>query len=304
MALRDLLVVLDRTPDSTHRLELAASTAARFDAHLIGLFAVPKPSRPSFGTPLLDQAFLEATTRLETAMAAERQAFDAVVRRVGVRSEWRWAAEDDPTHAVALHARYVDLSIVGQVQPNPPLHAPLQPRPEDIVFESGRPVLMVPDAGRFHQIGSRILVAWDGGRAAVRAVNDALPLLQTAEAVTILVVAPAERLKAREAEAVAAAADIQVVASAERLETADHGEEPGADIALHLARHGIKVQVDREIMLPDPDVAGLLLSRAAELASDLIVMGCYGHSRMREFVLGGVTRSMLRQMMVPLLLSH
>jgi nucleotide-binding universal stress UspA family protein len=147
---------------------------------------------------------------------------------------------------------------------------------ERLLLSGGRPLLIVPYAGEFGDVGKRALVAWNASREAARAVTDAIPLLREAQGVQIVAFDP---------------------------EGAAHGEIPGADIGLYLARHGIKVTVSQQTA-PDVDVGNQLLSRAAELGSDLIVMGGYGHSRLRELVLGGVTRTLLGSMTVPVLMSH
>jgi nucleotide-binding universal stress UspA family protein len=149
---------------------------------------------------------------------------------------------------------------------------------EELVLSAGRPVLLIPYAGHFPEVGRRVLVAWNAGREAARAVTDALPLL-------------------------ARASIVQVVAFDPRKGGADHGDIPGADIALLLARHGVKVSIAQQ-QSKEVDVGNQILSRAADMQSDLIVMGAYGHSRLRELVLGGVTRTLLDTMTVPVLMSH
>jgi nucleotide-binding universal stress UspA family protein len=151
-------------------------------------------------------------------------------------------------------------------------------RPEQVALASGRPVLIVPYAGHFDNVGRRVLIAWNATREAARAVSDAMPLLTSAELVTVLTIDPREGPHG-------------------------HGELPGADIALHLARHGVKAQIERTVSAGMP-VGEVLLSRVADLGADLIVMGAYGHSRAREVLLGGATRSVLRSMTVPVLMSH
>jgi nucleotide-binding universal stress UspA family protein len=146
----------------------------------------------------------------------------------------------------------------------------------DLVLSVGRPVLFVPYAGRFPATGKRVLVAWNASREAARAVSDALPLLARAESFEVVAFEP---------------------------RPGDHGEVPGADIALYLARHGVKATAARQ-SAPEIDIGAQILSRAADTGADLIVMGGYGHSRLRELVLGGVTRSMLEAMTVPVLMSH
>jgi nucleotide-binding universal stress UspA family protein len=147
---------------------------------------------------------------------------------------------------------------------------------EQVVLSSGRPVLVVPYIGWTKTLGERITIAWDGGRESARAVADALPLLKKAKAVTVLVINP---------------------------EKGNHGEEPGADIALHLARHGVNAEV-RRARFDDVDTGNAILSQVADLSSDLLVMGAYGHSRLRELVIGGVTRTIFEEMTVPVLMSH
>ena len=143
---------------------------------------------------------------------------------------------------------------------------------------SGRPVLAVPYAGDFPVVGERVLVAWNASREAARAVNDALPLLAQAKMVTVLAVNP-------------------------RFGIRGHGDVPAADIALHLARHGVKAEAAHTA---SGDIADsqALLSYAADISADLIVAGAYGHSRAREVIFGGMTRTLLREMTVPVLFSH
>ena len=147
---------------------------------------------------------------------------------------------------------------------------------EEVVLTSGKPILVIPYIGAGKAMGKRVLVAWDASREAARAVADAMPMLEQADEVMVLAVNPGNGA---------------------------HGAEPGADIALHLARHGIKAEA-QHIEAHDISVADVLLSRVADLSVDLIVMGAYGHSRLREIILGGVTRQVFEQMTVPVLMTH
>ncbi len=147
---------------------------------------------------------------------------------------------------------------------------------EGVLFESGRPVIFVPYIQKAPLKLDRVMVCWDGSRVATRAIADAMPLLQKAKKVEIVVVSD----KGSKAD-----------------------EAPGADLAKHLARHDLQVELKR-ITSPDIDVASTVLSYAADSNADMIVMGGYGHSRLREFILGGMTRSMLESMTVPVLMSH
>ena len=148
--------------------------------------------------------------------------------------------------------------------------------PETALFGSGRPVLVVPYIQKAGMKLDRVLVCWDGSRAAARAIGDAMPFLARSKSIDIVTIARNEEPR---------------------------DEMPGVDIAQHLARHKLKVEFKR-IVAKDPDVASIILSTAADLGSDMIVMGGYGHSRLREFVLGGATRGILEAMTVPVLMSH
>jgi nucleotide-binding universal stress UspA family protein len=269
---KTLLVHLDEQPRCTERLQLASTLAARFDAHLVGLFALGAARIPSYALaeagPIVRD--IEERRRAEAARKAEEE-FRRAERRGGGKSEWRLSA-DDAAAAVRLSARYADLVVLGQPQPGDALGRSFV---EEVILSAGRPVLMVPYAGRFADAGRRVLVAWDAGREAARAVTDALPLLSMAQAV-------------------------EVVAFGNG---GDHGPVPGADLSLFLARHGVKAAAARQ-HAPGVDVGNQILSRAADANADLIVMGAYGHSRLRELALGGATRSVLDAMTVPVLMAH
>ena len=171
-------------------------------------------------------------------------------------------------------ARRFDLAIVGQAEPDN--DAVEEMIAESTLFESGRPVIIVPYIQKAPLKLDRVMVCWDGSRQAARAIADAMPLLERAGQVEMVIVAN---------------------------ERGKQDEIAGADMGQHLARHGLKVDVNR-ITGGDIDVADALLSHAADAGADFMVMGGYGHSRLREFVLGGVTHSILRSMTVPVLMSH
>lgn len=266
MPFKDLLVVLDDEPQARQRLELAADLAERFDAHLTGLHV-------TVGT---ETSRHDGQPRGEEDQRAHAL-FDEVVRRRALSAEWR-AARGFPVDVTAVHARYADLIILGQIDPGKEWAPVIHPRPEDIALAAGRPILVVPYVGTFAPVGSQVLVAWDASREATRAVNDAMPLLAAAASVTVMTVDPQQ---GREA----------------------HGDVPGADIAVHLARHGVRARVERAVS-GEIDVGNTLLSRASDLSADLLVMGAYAHSRVRELVLGGATRTVLESMTLPVLMAH
>jgi len=276
MALKNLMVAVDVNPAAAARVDYAIALADRHQAHLTGLFVQAPPNVPGYVLaqipPEARSAHDEATRDLEDRA---RERFDEAVRRSGAtaRAEWRSAA-GHPTTVAALHARYCDLMLIGQSDPE--AEAFSVPEPDAMVLMSGRPMLIVPYAFRVAEPGGHVVVAWNAGREAARAVADAMPILERADKVTVLSVNP---------------------------DPYAMGDQPGADIALHLARHGIRAEA-AHIRSKSVDPADALLSRVSDLGGDMIVMGGYGRTRLRELVLGGVTRKILHEMTVPVLMSH
>ncbi len=283
MSFKDILVLVDMARGHEDRLRIAAALAQRQGAHLVGLAAIePLPAGGLIAPAGIDLAEIEAArgiheryreVRLEAAARLEAL-FVSLAEGEGVSHEWR-LGEGAASELVTLHGRYADLVIVGQSDPDA-LDGPAVP--DNVVLALGRPLLIIPYVGAPAWSARRVLVAWNASREASRAVHDALPLLKAAEAVTILAVNPERGI-------------------------GGEGDLPAADIALHLARHGIKAEAAHTVA-EDVDVEDIILSRAADFGSDLMVMGGYGHSRLRELTLGGVTRSLLRHMTVPVLMSH
>jgi nucleotide-binding universal stress UspA family protein len=255
--------------------------AERFDAHLVGLYPLPAAQLPmSAGYAQLaplEPIYREWRARALDQAEVVRKTFEHLTGLRGVKGEWRAVPEyreADP----ALHARYADLTILGQRNRDSDEAALTRPSPEAVTLASGRPILIVPYAGQFAGIGRSVLVAWNASREATRAVADAIPLLAGAEEVTVMIVDPQPGSE-------------------------QGGDLPGADIAVHLARHGVTAQVEHTVAAGVP-VGEVILSRAADLGADLLVMGAYGHSRARELLLGGATRSILASMTIPVLMSH
>jgi len=277
MTYKTILVLLDGRARNAERLDFAFGVAAKFEAHLVGLYAPGVARIPSYALAEAGPALREIVERRRTEdlRQAEKAFRDAAARRGDAGAEWR-VAEADPAAAVALSARYADLVVVAQ--PEPQDEPGVRALAEEFVLSAGRPVLYLPYAGRFATLGERVMIAWDASREAARAVNDALPLLRRAGKVEVAVFNPERRRR-------------------------EHGEQPGADVSLYLARHGVKLSVVQQSGA-DFDVGAQILSRAADTSADLIVMGAYGHSRVRELVLGGVTRTLLESMTVPVLMSH
>jgi len=275
MSLCDILVHVDRAKTFDKRMAAAVNLAREHNAHLIGLGVNPPLPVAAYGVgplpgTLMDSLNQQATEELEAAGTLFRKAAEAA--GLPASTEWR-AADDTVFDALSLHGRYADLTIVSQDDPDgdptsyPNLGA-------DLALSSGRPIMIVPYIGAGPTIGKKILLSWDGGREAGRAMHDALPLLEEADVVHVLLVEPRGL-----------------------------GDDPGADVARHLARHGVKVQVtvrDGSGL----DAAQEMLNFVSDQAIDLMVMGCYGHSRLREAVFGGVTKTILNEMTIPVLLAH
>ena len=258
--------------------DYAISIAATFSAHVAGIAFLYYPV-----VPVADAGYIISPEMIETLQrdnaAATKAAIDrfaAASARAGVSAEpltpgARFASAGDQFGRIA---RRFDLSVVGQAESE--TNAIEEKIVEAALFDSGRPVIVVPYIQKAPLKLDRVMVCWDGGRAAARAIADAMPFLERAGRVEVVIVA-GERGKQDEIE--------------------------GADMGQHLARHGLTVEVKR-IVAGDIDVADMLLSQAADAETDFIVMGGYGHTRLREFVLGGVTRSILRTMTAPVLMSH
>jgi nucleotide-binding universal stress UspA family protein len=276
MAYKTILVHLDSGKRCAARLDLAIGLARRNDAHLVGLHALTVVRLPAYAAVQAGPRVAEEQKRRAVEYAAEAEAaFKRAVDRAGLPgAEWR-SSFDDVLEAVTLHARYADLVVIGQ--PEGDDGSGVDPGfSHRFVLAAGRPVLVIPYAGKFDTVGKRVLLAWNASREATRATTDALPFLKAADKVIVAPVKP---------------------------DRAAHGEAPGTDIGLYLSRHGVRVEV-APIQGTDLDAGNALLSRAADLSIDLIVMGAYGHSRVSELMLGGVTRTMLESMTVPVLMSH
>jgi nucleotide-binding universal stress UspA family protein len=274
--IKDVLlnVAVGVTDDAT--LAYALSLARMFDAHLVGVAFAYEAVPPAM---LVDDVPLtwvdEFRREAEAAAKAAAARFEAAARTAAVEVEARCAEASfiGTADVFGRLARRFDLSVVRQAEPRK--NTPASLIIEAALFETGRPVVIVPYIQKGGVKLDRVMVAWDGSRNAARAVNDAMPLLARAGLVEVVVVA-------------------------------EHGKDDelaAADIAQHLARHGVKVEV-KPIVVPDPKVADVLLSHAADTSADFLVMGGFGHSRLREFVLGGVTRGILEAMTIPTLMAH
>jgi nucleotide-binding universal stress UspA family protein len=278
MTFKTIAVHLDDGPRCAIRVALAASLATRFEGMLVGITPTGVPDVIlNMNTPLPDGLEVIAVSLAELRQRAEAtaHAFDAQCEALGIRAESRVVVEE-ALDAMVEHGRCSDLIVVGQADRN---HAPdglAFDFPQQALLHAGPPVLIVPCAGVFASVGQTVLVAWKGTREAANAVRNALPVLRSARRVTLV-------------------------------EVGDAPDRPAGDDSLMSAKawlesHGIDVHAHREIALAS--VGAQLLSRAGAIGADLIVCGGYGHSRLREWMLGGVTRHLLEHMKVPVLFSH
>ena len=288
MAIKDILVQVDGGKSAQARYAAAIELARTHNARLTGLcLAIEQAVPPT----ILGMVPAEAIAAEREAVRVQGEAaiaqFRLALERAGISGEGRitQVRDFDAVDVFVQHGRHTDLVILGQQDPADFLPV-ADSFPADVVMGCGRPGIVIPYIGAPQIFGQHVLVAWDGGREAARAVNDALPLLERARSVTVLSVNP----------------DL----------SSDDKRDPGADISLHLARHGVKVTAARTIarettvghFILDTSVSDVILADIADNGIDLLVMGAYGHSRLREWVLGGVTRDLLAHMTVPVFLSH
>ena len=275
--IKDIVVNLALVRAEDPAAAYAISVAETFGAHITGIVFVYDPVISPGIMDGVSAEWIESQRAESRAMAQEAIArFEAAAKRAGVPMAHRVIESTlgGSTDMFGRIARRFDLAVVGQREPD--RMSPADMFVEGALFESGRPVLVVPYIQRDPLKLGRVLVCWDGGRTAARAMGDAIPFLTRAKAVDVVMVATGR---------------------------AKSDEIPGADVGHHLARHGITTEVKR-IVAEDVDVPNTILSYAADSSADLIVMGGYGHSRFREWVLGGATRGILSSMTVPTLMSH
>lgn len=273
MALKNVLVHMTETAQSELRLETAVALCVAHDAHLTGLIVRALPVMPAYSIGPIPDMVLEPFEAQQDAMIAKARAvFDDVVKRAGwTERSSCMQVEGNVTDIVGLHARYADLTVTGQDVPD---EDQWEISTVDLIMRSGRPVLVTPHGVQNKPVGKNVVIAWNASREAARAVADAMPILEAADSVEILTV------------------------------TKESDENvPGVDIAQHLAHHGITVDLKR-LGASSADAGEALLNYIENGNADLLVMGAYGHSRLREFVFGGTTRHILQAMSVPVLISH
>lgn len=279
MNFKTLLVHVDMSKHAATRIELAAQLAITHDAHLVGA-AMTGISRIVFqDNPIRppDPVLLHHVEALRDHARQALQNFEDRSHRMGVKSVESRLVDDDPSAGMSLQTRYADLAVIGQFDPDDPVPGLTSDFPASVLMQSAHPVLIVPFTHNNIKPFSRALIAWDASMTASRAVTGALPLLRMASVVDVVVFNASAQDEA-------------------------HGELPGSDLALYLARHSVSVNVISP--RTDIDIGNALLSLCADQESDLLVMGGYGHTRFREILLGGTTRTVLESMTLPVLMAH
>ena len=276
--IKDIIVHLEHKITRDPARDFAITVAETFDAHIAGVAFAFTPNLPGYAMlEIPPDIVAQMMEESEKAALAAIERFDAAAKRSMLSAEHRLlkAAGTGAPMILALLARRFDLSVLMQSEPDGVDNDDVI---ETSLFESGRPLIVVPYIQKEGLKLEHVVCCWDGSRAAARAINDALPLLAKATAVDLLIV------------------------QNEKTNTAPN-EIRGAEMAKHLARHDAKVEI---VTVPaaDIDVADAILSYVADISGTLIVMGGYGHARLRELILGGVTRDMLKSMTVPVFMSH
>lgn len=268
-----LLHAMPGDSQNDKRAAAAVALCAQHGAHLTTVFTVPPIAIPTYAAvPLPPEIFDQYYADAEQQGNVVEKALAKQASSAGIAVEWH-IMRGYPREILSGHARYCDLVIAGQPDPSQEDFGGTEGLLGDLAIGAGRPILAIPHAGTATPFGKRILLSWNDSREATRAAHDALPFLQAADLVTVLVVNGEDDL-----------------ASAE-------------EISAHLSRHGVKVEAKTETVR-GLDIGDAVLNAVADLSCDMIVMGAYGHSRLREFAFGGVTRHIIAHMTVPTLLSH
>jgi len=279
MPIKNMVVFVEPSPAGVARARYAVELAARHDSHLIGIFVAssgwPSDLSASYvrGHEAMQQLIEQHKTTQSAISYDASQSFRTATERANINFEFRIVREDDADVA-KLSCLHADLVIVGHPKPG---GLPKNWSAEMLLLVTGVPFLILPEAWSAGNVAEHVLLAWNASREARRAISDSLPLLTAAQSVSIVVVDPAKNSL--------------------------HGEQPGADVALYLSRHGANVTIE-QIESNGSAVADVILNHAVRNHFDLIVLGAYSHARVREAVFGGVTRSLLKFATIPILIAH
>lgn len=274
MSIKNILVHVNSDDEKNLQLKTAIELALKFDAHLNGLYVIERLNLPTYAGAYIPAGVLQAHEQAEEERAEKvKSEFSAMVKEAGIASEWN-CVQGYSDQQINLFGRFADLIVVEQTQEHGVLSSDVSVE-DHILMDSSRPILFVPYIGAAAPIGKHVLVAWNGSREAVRAISDALPFLKHAERVEVVCVSKSDA----------------------------QDDDSMNNICSYLEHHNINAQASH-VVSKDMSVADTLLSRAADQDIDLIVMGAYGHSRLREYIFGGATHYMLEHMTIPVLMSH
>ncbi|MDF2861729.1 universal stress protein [Achromobacter mucicolens] len=276
---RRITVHLDHGFDCTRRTALALGLAKRHKAELVGVYASSAPPQYYYGESVMMSRTLNIMKNLQAQnRGAVQNAFLEAAAAADVPAVVR-AGESSPSATVALHGRASDLIVVSQQNRDDVEAAHENEFVEQTLLTAGRPVMVLPSSGDFPVVGDRVLLCWDGSREAARALADAAPLLQGASHVVVLTMD--EGAATRNVESI-----------------------PFEDLATYCVAHGIPAPDHVRRDIKGVGVGSTILNAAADYSADLIVMGAYGHSKFREWAMGGATASILKSMTVPIMFSH
>lgn len=283
MSYKTLLVYLDDAAQIDERVRLAASLAKAHGAHLVGtaITGIPRNMAATWAKGIGGDKVATYLGTLHRSIARTVHDFESMVQDAGVSSFEGQLVEDIEEDGLTRWARYADLVIVSQTNPQDTVSSRVPHLAEYVAISSGAPILVLPYTGQFRTPGQHVLIAWNGSAQAVRAVKSAMPVLQRAAKVDVAIFSASS-----DTESDLAFTENRITA--------------------FLARHGVQANVIRQARDEEcnVDVGDLLLSMTADIDADLLVMGCYGHTRLKEILLGGVTRTILRSMTLPVLMAH
>lgn len=281
--IKDLMLTLTGTSSDDNALEAALGVATYVQAHLtvMGAVHIQAPTAGGWGfapdAPSMQRVNTEVKAMAEARAARMRERLD----RESVSAEVRMVETTyfDPKRECALHARYADLVMMAISGASRDEGLAFRALFSSILFESGRPVMVMPADYGMRMPPEHVVIAWQPTREASRALHEAMPILKMAGSVDVLEIESGSESRGKD------------------------GPQPGADIATHLARHGLKVSVVVRPKL-DETVSRTLLRHCEQSGAQLLVAGGYGHSRLREWMIGGTTRELLQLSRLPILFSH
>ncbi|TCS39397.1 nucleotide-binding universal stress UspA family protein [Paucimonas lemoignei] len=279
MSFKTILVHINESRHLQKRVDIAVKLAKDYNATLIGVVAtgVSQYFVETLALSPDDSTVLPYLNSFRERGENLLEQFRLSIHQLNAGQLETRLVDDEPLGGMSLHARYADLVVLGQFDPEDPAQNGQAYLPEYVAMNGGCPVLLVPHSSMVATIGERVLIAWNGSPEAKRAVFAALPILQSAKAVEVVTFITYGQMEAI-------------------------GTHPATDLATYLARHGIVAQVVEDNRVTD--IGEALLSIASNFSADLLVMGCYGNSRMRELLLGGATRRIFQSTTVPVLLMH